>query len=336
MIFPRMHRYQQMLKNNEGTSNTVDCSRVKVCGQNIEVNVFFDGTMNNYYNSKDFRDSNGRVNKGVSYTNGYSNVAIMWRGFNENQTDRLAFYIDGAGTIRHKSDTWNMLGSAFAWGKTGIEARVQEAFDLIKTYPAIQESEGIALKINVYGFSRGAAYARYFVHLAKTQPQKFGGTIKTVEINFVGIFDTVPAEGGNAENDVSEFHLKLEHGKKVVHLTAKNEYRANFRLTNIKAAVARGVGLELELPGAHSDIGGGYEEVAPESHEFYGPASGDGSLRPFFLNQGFYNDGDMGRYHTAAYGYNTLKGQRAQILSSYQYVSLAIMKYCAQKYAEAK
>ena len=56
--------------------------------------------------------------------------------------------------------------------------------------------------------------------------------------NFVGLFDTVASFGLIHKNDVSQLNLKMG-GKpnKVVHLIASDEYRENFKLTNIDSTI---------------------------------------------------------------------------------------------------
>ena len=81
--------------------------------------------------------------------------------------------------------------------------------------------------------------------------------IKEIRFNFVGIYDTVASLGPYHGDDVSE--LKLDSIKKanyVFHLASDDEYRENFDLSNIDSSGISG--LELTLPGVHSDIGGSY------------------------------------------------------------------------------
>ncbi|WP_419146400.1 phospholipase effector Tle1 domain-containing protein [Leclercia adecarboxylata] len=90
------------------------------------------------------------------------------------------------------------------------------------------------------------------------------------EVRFLGIFDTVAAIGGISNffdiNGRSNPRVKLELrpsvAKKVFHITAMNEYRYNFSLNSIQ-----GMWPELSLPGAHSDIGGGYNPVGSPMQE---------------------------------------------------------------------
>lgn len=92
--------------------------------------------------------------------------------------------------------------------------------------------------------------------------------IEKIIVRFLGIFDTVSsfAPGSfvdlNFGNDVRELGLSVpKEVKKVVHLVAADEYRKNFSLTSIAPSKQA---IELILPGAHSDVGGGYNETEYE------------------------------------------------------------------------
>ena len=87
--------------------------------------------------------------------------------------------------------------------------------------------------------------------------------IKKVFFNFVGLYDTVSSHGINHNNDVKDLGLNVvRKALMVLQLSAADEYRENFDLTNIDSAGIRG--LELTFPGAHSDIGGSYRDLDEE------------------------------------------------------------------------
>jgi len=86
--------------------------------------------------------------------------------------------------------------------------------------------------------------------------------------NFVGLYDTVSSHGFNHNNDVKDLGLDaIKKAKMVFQLSAADEYRENFDLTNIQSAGLKG--LELTLPGVHSDIGGSYIDYATERSVVY-------------------------------------------------------------------
>ncbi|RZK30243.1 MAG: hypothetical protein EOO63_07235 [Hymenobacter sp.] len=158
--------------------------------------------------------------------------------------------------------------------------------------------------VDVAGFSRGAAAARHFVSKREALLSGWlDQDAPIVEINFVGLYDTVSSfesvKGGIGEagmylaslgwvpgpmgiplptnphafstdnifgDDVLQLGLNLGNvPKRVIHLTAQDEYRENFSLTNINTSLKAHIGLEVSLPGAHSDIGGGYTEGDPKN-----------------------------------------------------------------------
>ncbi|RZK28789.1 MAG: hypothetical protein EOO63_10450 [Hymenobacter sp.] len=104
--------------------------------------------------------------------------------------------------------------------------------------------------IDVFGFSRGAAAARHFIaqKLNKKAPLavRLGTADAEIKIRFVGIFDTVSSFGVNGvileRSNVKELGLDLGTNvpEKVVHLTAGNEYRKNFSLTDITSSLGVG------------------------------------------------------------------------------------------------
>ena len=157
------------------------------------------------------------------------------------------------------------------------------------------------LVLDVFGFSRGAAEARHFVssitsielnvttkdcvdrqgkaykefilskdgknlypYLIKEQESKKDAiVIDKIIFRFVGLFDTVPHYGLYQDDDAQELKLDLQPTRisRVVHITAKNEFRRNFSLYSIKSAKDATLAdnfIEKGLFGAHSDIGGGY------------------------------------------------------------------------------
>lgn len=132
------------------------------------------------------------------------------------------------------------------------------------------------IEFDVFGFSRGAAAARHFVnvidqktdhHLVHSMANSPNIRLKAgfdwasrddVRFTFVGLFDTVVSSYNRSVN----VQLKADCAERVVHLTALDEVRKYFPLSRITEDTA-GARIpahftELALPGAHSDIGGGY------------------------------------------------------------------------------
>ena len=70
---------------------------------------------------------------------------------------------------------------------------------------------------------------------------------------------------------MQELNLALgDVPKWVVQLASADEHRENFSLTNINSSLRAGVGVELRLPGVHSDIGGSYAERDPANPDLDG------------------------------------------------------------------
>lgn len=283
---------QYGIPDHKAESNTTANSQVKLAIRPAVINVFFDGTGNNIFNTEAQQDKRPLLGKD-SYLNAKSNVGMMYEDISTAKA-LTAVYIDGIGTTRYQAD--NLAGGVLGQGKTGVTARARSAFREI-TKELIKNNEGklpAECQLNVYGFSRGAAAARHFVHLVNEKNAKQGypkdWADMNVNISFVGLFDTVSSYGVVHSDDVTQLHLNFgkDYALKVVHLMAGDEYRENFAVTTIASAAAAGIkSYELTIPGAHSDVGGGYHPVTEEVHQFLDP-----KLREFVYAQGWYKPGD--------------------------------------------
>jgi len=229
----------------------------------------------------------------TSYTGYYTNIFWLSTLYKQDLsiikgTFQESVYIDGIGTNAGKPDS--KLAQGFGIFDTGVVAKTDKAVtrlggilnqatrDFIKQQA---ETDLVikSLQFDIFGFSRGAAAARHFANriqsgdpaIASTIREAITGTIfndcPAVKTRFIGIFDTVaaigtPVNGMNPHSaDTGDVNLTLRPGvaQKVFHITAANECRFNFALNSVKPAWP-----ELALPGAHSDIGGGYLPVTKE------------------------------------------------------------------------
>lgn len=219
-----------------------------------------------------------------SYANDITNigklVSMYVPQFHLSQLHISKSYIEGIGTKADESD--NKIDGAFSISDTSIKVRVDETcqntiLDDAKNFLAEQPKvEGYTkIEIDVFGFSRGAAAARHFSNIIDQKDdhllaQSFASSqdIKLklgfdwanredCRITFIGLFDTV-------ESSLQDTQLGLapDIADRVVHLVANDEVRGNFPLTRITDDAA-GTKIapnftEVIMPGAHSDIGGGY------------------------------------------------------------------------------
>ena len=107
-------------------------------------------------------------------------------------------------------------------------------------------------------------------------------------VKFLGLYDTVSSYGANFDDDVEELGLnKLIHVKKVFQICAGDEYRANFNLTDISSAGDKGN--YIVIPGAHSDIGGGYaHNIKEKKTGWFNLRSGNKPIR-ILEKEGWFN-----------------------------------------------
>ena len=218
---------------------------------------------------KDSKGEGGAV-QGVTYTN----VAILEALYQESE-DHYPIYIEGVGTelgsgSRHKIDAATGKGDTGLWAK--VRTMAASVSRICFRYERDKDVSELAVHMSVYGFSRGATSARMFSFIvnpinkydtsgALKQMNESSflsyNKIKEKKLEFAGIFDTVATFGVAAHGkDVDQLYLYgVDNAEYVLHLCAMDEFRTNFALTDINSAFSKG--LELFLPGCHTDVGGG-------------------------------------------------------------------------------
>ncbi len=292
-----------MPENGENTFSSTEPQEPKQEKEpkTFRISLFFDGTLNNRVNIKE-REKDSDVYRDfrvpgepTSYDNGRTNIAIM-EPHMEKKADGYDFYfkeyIEGQGTLDLEGDSFK--GYALGGGTTGVADRADKGIDkavnkvLSATDFSMDDDYIKKLTIDVFGFSRGAATARYAIHvlfegrsphvnqytgelLYEFEPlhrrlQKWGYTIKpeAVEVCFAGLYDTVLSYYGSQYFSFTNNVLQqkaVARAKKSLHLAAADEHRKDFPLHNIKSAKAKG-GEEYFLPGVHSDVGGSYNQAS--------------------------------------------------------------------------
>lgn len=347
-------------------------SKTEKSGEKVIFNMFFDGTMNNMTNTTERKNKSSvyynKSNKeDDSYTNFYSNVALLFMNNDvKNEEDIIKIYTEGIGTADKKQDQafpGGAMGTGIAIYMRGIRDKVQRGIDQMKekaNEKYFSKGKTIdSVTINVFGFSRGAAAARFF--LSQEVLIQFGLKLKDknkIKFNFIGLFDTVASYGVLHLNDVIELQLNLK-GKpqKVVQLAAADEYRSNFKLTDITSSIKAGVGYQLTMPGVHSDIGGGYSETTDEKR-YLGEQMVHGKddsfamkefekIKKQYIKEGWYKENEFiiekdlktnfSKLGNLTYStLYTLYGFRKGIRNTYQFIPLNIMLTLSEKHANIK
>jgi hypothetical protein len=316
----------------------------------IRVSLFFDGTANNRANTQARLDAEAGHDRGgvfednddeTSFLNDFTNVSRLETLCLGDDTfaHSYSIYVEGIGTTNRISDT--TYGLAYGLGDTGVVAKVRSGVNhLLRSIRELGIARGVTIErihLDAFGFSRGSAAARYFVHYVlhenplKPRIEAGGHPVETLQINFLGLFDTVASYGSDHTNDTSDLHLDaIRSALKVVHLAAAEEHRENFPLTNIDSAINAGIGIEIHLPGVHSDIGGGYTRTSNETDlqvldmdVLYATAAVQACFtreRNWLIDAGWYLPAEV-----AVNGWNELNGNRTGILNSYNRIPLAHM-----------
>jgi type VI secretion system secreted protein VgrG len=282
-----------------GMSHAREGDRVN-CGMNGETCVIVGGISQpemaediRQYCARFGYDGKGGV-PDSSYGNDVTNVARLYELYPDQAYTKLSkgteeaylkAYVEGIGTSSGESDSFH--GQGTGRGATGVVARVEQMPALVLEQLRLFQDNNPDLKISrieidLFGFSRGAAAARHCANdllkekdslLARALPA--GSPLLTADfawrhrndfsLNFIGLFDSVAGIVSLRDGDFSlhnkhnpGLNLRLAPGiaSKVIHLVARDEYRHNFSLNQAER--------DIELPGCHSDIGGGYLPLAME------------------------------------------------------------------------
>ena len=197
----------------------------------------------------------------------------VYRAFNDNRSLYTLFQI----TAKLKSYTRDVEQNYdkeypehvrrqnwFAQLRDELNDKLQVARDII-IQPRIP-----LIRVAVFGFSRGAIEARsfcYWLDAALEHKSTLAGM--PIEINFLGLFDSV-ASVGIADSASKTTPLWFANGhfswaaetltplpslvKQTVHYIAAHEQRMNFPITRVQGGNVH----EVLYPGVHSDVGGGY------------------------------------------------------------------------------
>ena len=233
-----------------------------------------------------------------SYKSGYSNVAILWEMYDTSIPYQDKVYIEGPGTeapvggSRYFADEEGLsssgkgdsvvIGEGLGMGDTGIGAKVDRAFKVIEDkvlsiYNNMNKKIIKSITFDVFGFSRGATESRIFARKIFVKNNLLSKKLKSCNINraneieyyinFLGLFDTVASHKTRVLYDSSKDESLYipQNVSMVVHLVAADDYRCYFPLTTVSSAYEKEKKcIEYALPGAHSDIGGGYADTEKE------------------------------------------------------------------------
>ena len=247
-----------------------DTPVITVSPEPPQFGVFFDGTGNDLQN--DLADPND--------DRAPTNVAKLWELY-RHQSDGVTqrWYVEGIGTHAGQPDDTFDLATAETFGQR-IGSTLKRVQKFFKHTPLAKV--GV---LDIFGFSRGAAEARAFVNevvrLNTVDPDYWGGA--KLKVRFLGLFDTVGSVGIPGDNDNDNPTADRGMGGPIVldldpssvefayQLTAEDEERKNFPLSSLRSGPSAPLPTnfaEETLPGAHSDIGGGY---GPGLHTVYFP-----------------------------------------------------------------
>lgn len=248
-----------------------------------------------------------------SYGTAKSNIARLYELYRDQVAEQvqdgqasasLKVSVEGIGTQAGAKDSpLSMMTGRYS---SGVIARAQQApaaiIEQVMRWSAGNPGTSVQrIEFDIFGFSRGAAAARHFANdlgkgaasvLAQLWPTSAAllaenfdwQSTQFMAINFIGLYDSVAAiisaldgnfSPANAQYSGIEMRLKPTAARKIVQLVARDEQRKNFPLTQTDN--------DIVVPGAHSDVGGGYLPDALETVVLTRPVS---STEPANLENG--------------------------------------------------
>lgn len=315
----------------------------------IRACLYFDGTGNNRTNvdlGLEGSPMGLKVDKG-SYQSDHSNVSKLekkWLSADGVDHD-FSLYVEGIGTTNGELD--DLIGGGLGKGSTGVISKVESGIKAMiqNIIPLVPNKKISHIYLDSCGFSRGAAAARYYVYaiMKKSgetlldQLKAKGFDVNSVKFKFVGLFDTVASIGMNHDTDTKKLHMdNLNITERVVQLSASEEHRKNFRLTGIESAKN---GLEVFMPGVHSDIGGSYNKTEEEKDlqildfdRVWGLSDDDKEAfkreRNWLVDSGWYKEEEIEDVNF----FNELKVNRKGIKNEYSFIPLQMMADYAKEY----
>lgn len=180
-------------------------STLTECKKPVWISCFFDGTGNNY-----FEDGKGSTD--ASKTS-YSNVAKLWRFASprDGELDRTySIYAQGVGTpFAEVGDTGTGIDKATGMANAAKgQARIGWVLEEFKKRVDMHMPHVNQINVAVFGFSRGSAEARAFVHQLAAKCGQIGENLVWTHSNghgvnqpprlvfyYMGILDTVASVG---------------------------------------------------------------------------------------------------------------------------------------------
>lgn len=279
----------------------------------LNFGVFFDGTYNNAANVAAF-NSGTTSHTGGSYDNYITNIVRLSELYYTKDQDvpnscgrtdeaYRFVYVPGIGSSPGQPDDAEAAATGF--GRFGLENALQIATTALER--TINNFGGPAsirsIKLDVFGFSRGAATARVFANIIAQ------GELANAEVRFLGLYDTVGSFGVPGDDteyntgedlanlicevnlglspmcllvpkqETADLDVRASTATNVFHIVGDDEFRAFFPLSSVKP----GHGVEVVMPGCHGDVGGS----SPPAEYF------EETMNPprFLLERGYWDNG---------------------------------------------
>jgi len=160
--------------------------------------------------------------------------------------------------------------------------------------------------------------------------------LNKIVFNFTGLYDTVASYGLIHSNDTSNLGLNaIAKSNFTFQLASDHEMRKNFPLTNIDSSGLKG--LQVILPGVHSDIGGGYKSKKEEAKLLQENSLSEiNKFKDLLKEEGWFNEEELKIEEKGLikklHKYYRLSGIRSVVSKNYSGIPLSFMFDQSEKY----
>ena len=269
---------------------------MKCTDETLRISLFFDCGTNESLDKtiktqKTTKSAANLANHQILETNMYRLYCNL-----QNRRDPFskAIYIGAKTSAQSKPRKLTDATTDFDQNNTNSNTQIafNNLLDILNKFCLSHKNTNLQLKIDLFGFSRGAALARNFANLLNSDQdindkinsvlRKNDSTLKDLSFGFIGLFDSTKT--ALCEQGKTKINLNLDKVKAdaIFHLFGLHEFRKNYPLSSVRNKKHHATSEDLDtfgsssnritntfefaVPGSHSDIGGGHHLFEDENY----------------------------------------------------------------------
>lgn len=268
---------------------------MKSKNETLRISIFFDCVPNVTFDKN--KNSQLPTNSGIKVPNSeflQTNIQRLFGNLQyQKDSSTKSVYIAGVTSDKAKSRILTVGRSDFDLYKANSKTQIafNNLLEILEKFCLDHRHSSLSLKIDLFGFGKGAALARNFANLLNSDQnvkdkiifvlQKNNNTLKEISFGFIGLFDSLNIDLGISATSSINLNLENIKAEAIFHLTAMHEFRENSPLLSVADykhyATSKDLDdfgsssnrisntFEFAVPGSHADIGGGYNLFEDEN-----------------------------------------------------------------------